>query len=105
MQKVVFTILFILGLSVFTSAQNQCADLADCEAKLTETVQMLNKVLDVSKAKDSAIEALKEENLARQRKNDIDKGIIEAQDKLIELLQKQNRKRISFLFGLVKITF
>lgn len=105
MKTLFLSTIFIFLFAVCAFGQNQCADLADCEAKLSEASRMINKLLDVSKAQTDAITALKEENAARARKNDIDAGVIAAQDKLILLLEKQTKRQISFFFGLVKVRY
>jgi spore cortex formation protein SpoVR/YcgB (stage V sporulation) len=101
--KIIYTTIFIF-LFAFC-AFGQCSDESDCRAKLSTASQMVNKLLDVNKSQEQAIQALKEENAARQRKNDIDKGIIEAQDRLILFLEKQSKRQISILFGLLKVRF
>ncbi len=101
--KFIYTSILILFFAFCVSAQ--CSDESDCRAKLSESAQMINKLLDVKKAQDAAIEALKAENEARKQKEIIDRGIIAGQDRLILLLEKDRRKQLSFLFGLVKVRF
>jgi hypothetical protein len=103
MHKVIYTTIFIL-LFAFC-AFGQCADESDCRAKLSDASRMVNKLLDVNKAQSDAIEALKTENEARARKNEIDAAIIANQDKLIALLEKQTKRKLSILFGLISVRF
>ena len=101
--KFIYTTIFIL---LFAFAANaQCSDEADCRAKLSEASRMLNKVLDVNKAQEQALTALREENEARARLSLIQEGVIQQQTKLIELQQKQMRRKLSILFGLISVRF
>lgn len=58
-----------------------------------------------SKAKDDLISALQAENASRKEKDAISQGIITAQGDLIKILEKQSKRKISFFFGLVKVTY
>ena len=80
-------------------------DLKDCASQLAEASQFLDQSLAEVKAAKSLIESLKAENESRKSLADIQKGVIENQQRLIDLMTKQNRRRISFAFGLIKITY
>jgi hypothetical protein len=117
--KLLITTIFIFFFALAISAQSNCVDIADCQAKLSEASRMINKLLDVSKSKDDVIgskqnvidaktaeiesrkslESLNEQLLAKQ------KEIMSQQDSLIKTLTKQNQRRVSFAWGLVKITY
>jgi len=105
MKKVILFLALSLGLGISVNAQNNCTDLADCQTKLNQAIQMLDKSLTTIQAQNGAIDALKTENEARKYENLILKGIIENQDRLIALQQKRIGKQISLLFGLVKVRF
>ena len=104
MKKLLITTLFCLTLFCATaSAQRQCETVDDCNALVVRLSQALEKTLDVNKAQKDLIDAQRSEIESRKRKNDIDTAIIERQTELIKLLEKDRRKQISFLFGLLKI--
>lgn len=103
MHKIILSFVFILIFAA--SAAAQCDTVEDCRAKLSTASQAVNKLLDLTKAQEQAIEALKAENAARQRKTEVDAAIIAQQDKLIELLEKRTRRQVSLMFGLLKIRY
>lgn len=84
----------------------------ECNQKLDLATRQINKLLDVTEAQEKAINALKEEIAARERLSAVDAeiikrkdNVIEQQQKLIGILEKESRRKISFFFGLVKITY
>jgi hypothetical protein len=79
-----------------------------------ETVynQRLLKVLDALEKAESLIQVLENEIEARKRLETINNQIIEAKDtqiaeqkKLIAILEKQSQRKLSILWGIVKVRF
>jgi hypothetical protein len=104
-------IAILCGLTAITTrAQTQTPSSADATRTTqvvpdSETVcnQRLEKVLtDLDKA-DSVIATQAAEIESRKRKDLVDAGVIQQQDKLIALYEKQKGTTISFLWGLIKI--
>lgn len=111
MNKFLLTIIFLLAFALTAQAQN-CQTVEECNQELDLATRQINKLLDVTEAQEKAIEALKTEIAARERLSAIDAEIIKRKDnvigqqqKLIGILEKESRRKISFFFGLVKITY
>lgn len=102
--KILTTIAFIVLLASFARAQN-CTEIEDCQNKLGQASQMINKLLDVSKSQQDAIQALQAETASRVRKSEIDTAIIANQDRLILLLEKNQRRKFSVLWGIISVRF
>lgn len=103
MKKLVFTTVFA-ALFIFASeVSGQCADLDDCNAKLSQASQMINKLLDVKAADESVIRAKQAEVDALRRLVEVKDAISNEKDKLLDYYRKQTCSTTSFLFGLVKL--
>jgi hypothetical protein len=84
----------------------------DCEEELKTANSRLLKTLDALAAAESAVKALQTEIEARKRLDLVNEellkrkdDIISQQEKLIKILEKQTGRKISILFGLIKIRF
>lgn len=111
MNKILLTIIFLFAFALTGAAQN-CQTVEECNQKLDLATRQINKLLDVTEAQEKAIAALKEEIAARERLSAVDAeiikrkdNVIEQQQKLIGILEAESRRKISFFFGLVKITY
>jgi hypothetical protein len=84
----------------------------DCEEELKTANSRLLKTLDALAAAESAVKALHTEIEARKRLDLVNEellkrkdDIISQQEKLIKILEKETGRKISILFGLIKIRF
>jgi len=92
------------------TAQKPSADDFQTISRVNE--QRLLKTLDALETAEKALAALQTEITSRERLSAIDAellkrkdSIIADQEKLIAILQKQTGKKLSILFGLVKIRY
>ena len=102
---------FAPGSRTIQVAANGAKD-TDCESELAAANQRLLKTLDALSQAEKAIEALKAEIAARESLDKINEEILKRkeliiteQQKLIAILEKQTGRKISFLFGLIKVRF
>lgn len=110
---VIFLVIFLVLFCGFTaSAQNQCQTIEDCQSKLSEASRIINKLLDVNKEAADVITAKNAEIEARKNLNAINEAIIAKQEsrfndseKEVALLKKKAQRKVSILFGLIKITY
>jgi len=109
--KFLITIIFIFLLSVGISAQN-CSTIDDCNSKLTEASKIINKLLDIDKAKDELIATKNAELEARKQLDAVNLELIKKreatiaeQDKLIRIYEKKQGRQIRFLWGIISIRF
>ena len=99
--KLLIIICLTLIFAIAGHAQQNCTDLADCNAKLDTAAQVLNKTLDINEAQKLLIASQKDEILALNRLIEV-KTLLDAEkNKLIDYYRKQTCSRFSFLFGLV----
>lgn len=105
MKKIILLTFTILLFALSANAQN-CDTLEDCNTKLSRASQQIEKLLDVGDAKTAQISALKTENESRRQKELLDKAIIENQEKLIKILEKQTGRKVCILTcGFIKIRY
>lgn len=85
---------------------------SDCESELAQANQRLLKTLGALENAEKAIEALKTEIAARDRRDLINEDllrkkdeIIKSQAELIKILEKQTGRKVSLLWGLIKVRY
>lgn len=104
------------SVSVSTAAASNGGKLigasTDCEQDLATANQRLLKTLDALEQAEKSLTALQSEIAAREKLSMIDAEllkkkdeIISNQEKLIKILEKQTGRKISFLFGLIKVRY
>lgn len=106
-------VLILIALFVATAASSAAQMPTTDSADATRTTQpaqsgdvcerRLEKVLADLDAADRLIAALRAEIESRKTKELIDRGVIEAQEKLIALYEKRRGTKISLLFGLITV--
>jgi len=109
--KLLITTIFIAFFALSVNAQ-QCATLEDCNNKLSEAAKIINKLLDIDKAKDDLIAAKNAEIESRKQLDLVNAQLIKKreetiaeQDKLIRILEKKTGRQIRFLWGILTIRF
>ena len=60
--KLTITLFCVLLFCATASAQSQCSTLEECNKKLTEAAQIINKLLDVDEVKDKLLAAKSRKN-------------------------------------------
>lgn len=76
-----------------------------CEQRLAKTLDALEKTQALVKALEAQIATLNRLNQVNAELLTAKDGIINDQAKLIEIYKKQTGRKISFLFGLVKVRY
>lgn len=99
------TLTFLTLVFTLSAAAQECQTIDECNAKLSNASQKIEKLLDVSDAKSDEIAKLKAEINSRAAKELLDKAVIAAQAAEIKNLERVKRKRLSILFGLIKLTY
>jgi Skp family chaperone for outer membrane proteins len=109
MKKALSLAILTLALAFTASAQ---ADDDEPVCVSRTTAQRCMQAFNEVQASRQAIEALKAELQAQKNLNAINEKIIEAKDaiiadqqKLVEILKKQSRRKVSIAFGLIKIYY
>ena len=103
MKKLLITLFCVLLFCATASAQRQCETVDDCNALVVRLSQALEKTLDVNKTQKDLIDAQRSEIESRKRKEEIEAGIIKAQDEKIKILERERRKQISIFWGIFKV--
>jgi parvulin-like peptidyl-prolyl isomerase len=116
----IISIMLFGATATLTKAQQRTDSVQDSKTTAlaqngdAETVynQRLLKVLDALEKAESLIQVLENEIEARKRLETINNQIIEAKDtqiaeqkKLIAILEKQSQRKLSILWGIVKVRF
>jgi hypothetical protein len=100
--KILITIPFIFLFALGTQAQN-CVEIQECNEKLSQASQMVNKLLDVKRADEAVIEAKNREIEAVKNLVEVQKAISAEKDKLIEIYRKAVCDKTSFFFGIISV--
>lgn len=98
---VLIIVLFVAGIAY----GQDCQTVEDCRAQLSTATQIANKAMDTVEVQKTLIAAQSANTDAIRQQVELQKAIIEEQKKLIEELRKLSRRKVSFLFGLVKVTY